>query len=141
MDDIIVGVDRSETARRAAEDAAELAAAYGVNLHLVMCVDHSAPMNKTIGGDVFHVDALSEAAQHLASLALELSHTPVTHTVSFDEPARTLCDEAERLNARMIVVGNRRVQGIARVLGSVASDVARRAPCSVLIAHTTRADT
>ncbi|MCP3973298.1 MAG: universal stress protein, partial [bacterium] len=44
-------------------------------------------------------------------------------------------------NARMIVVGNRRVQGIARVLGSVASDVAKRAPCSVLIAHTTRADT
>jgi nucleotide-binding universal stress UspA family protein len=47
-----------------------------------------------------------------------------------------LCEEAERLDARTIVVGNRRVQGISRVLGSVASDVTRQAPCAVLIANT-----
>ena len=32
----------------------------------------------------------------------------------------------------MIVVGNKRVQGAARVLGSIAGDVAKRAPCNVL---------
>ena len=37
----------------------------------------------------------------------------------------------------MIVVGNRRVQGATRVLGSIANDVARQAPCNVLIVHTT----
>ena len=37
----------------------------------------------------------------------------------------------------MIVVGNRRVQGVSRVLGSIASDVLRRAPCDVLIVNTT----
>jgi nucleotide-binding universal stress UspA family protein len=37
----------------------------------------------------------------------------------------------------MIVVGNRRVQGISRVLGAIATDVARRASCDVLISDTT----
>ena len=48
-----------------------------------------------------------------------------------------LCDEAKRLDAEMIIVGNRRVQGMSRVLGSIAMDVARNAPCNVLIVHTT----
>lgn len=52
------------------------------------------------------------------------------------DPATALCDEAERLEASIIVVGNRGVQGAARLLGSVATDVARRAPCDVLIANT-----
>jgi nucleotide-binding universal stress UspA family protein len=53
-----------------------------------------------------------------------------------DEPADALCAEAERLGASIIVVGNKRVQGMARVLGSVAAEVARHAPCHVFIAHT-----
>jgi nucleotide-binding universal stress UspA family protein len=36
----------------------------------------------------------------------------------------------------MIVVGNRRMQGIGRVLGSVANSVAHNAPCDVYIAKT-----
>jgi nucleotide-binding universal stress UspA family protein len=48
-----------------------------------------------------------------------------------------MCDEAQRLEATMIVVGNHRVQGLTRVLGAVATDVTRHAPCDVLIANTT----
>jgi nucleotide-binding universal stress UspA family protein len=47
-----------------------------------------------------------------------------------------LCEEATRLEARAIVVGNRRVQGMSRVLGSVAADVTRQAPCDVVVANT-----
>ena len=53
------------------------------------------------------------------------------------DPATALCDEARRLQASIIVVGNRRVKGAARLLGAVATDVARQAPCDVLIANTT----
>jgi nucleotide-binding universal stress UspA family protein len=56
--------------------------------------------------------------------------------VQTGDPATVLCEEAQRLNARMIVVGNRRVQSAARVLGAIATDVARHAHCDVLIAHT-----
>jgi nucleotide-binding universal stress UspA family protein len=136
MNDIIVGIDRSETAHSAAIAAAELAAAYRTNLHLVMCIDRTKPVNMTAGGDAFHSDSVAEAEQFLASVKLGLPHDSITHAVGFSSPAKMLCEEAERLDARTIVVGNRRVQGISRVLGSVASDVTRHAPCAVLIANT-----
>ena len=62
--------------------------------------------------------------------------TPITHAVVMKDPATALCEEATRLEASTIVVGNKRVQGAARVLGSIAGDVAKRAPCNVLIVHT-----
>lgn len=43
---------------------------------------------------------------------------------------------AEELDAEIIVIGNKRVQGIARILGSIARDVAAHAPCDVYVAHT-----
>jgi nucleotide-binding universal stress UspA family protein len=67
----------------------------------------------------------------------ELPAKPVTRAVCVADPATALCQEAEKVNARMIIVGNRRVQGISRVLGAIATDVARHAPCDVLIANTT----
>ena len=136
MKDIIVGIDRSETARIAARRAAELAAALRTNLHVVMCVDRGGTTDLTVGGDRFHTDWLSEAELYLSDVARSLPHDRVTHTVGIGDPARMLCEEASRLEARAIVVGNRRVQGAARVLGSVAGDVTRQAPCDVVVANT-----
>jgi nucleotide-binding universal stress UspA family protein len=117
-----------------------MAAAYGVNLHIVMCVDRTASVNLEVGGDVFHDDPVADASEFLASVERSLPHDTISHSISFDDPAQTLCEEADRLGARAIVVGNRRVQGLSRVLGSVASHVTRKAPCDVLIVNTTVAD-
>lgn len=38
-----------------------------------------------------------------------------------------------------IIVGNQRVQGAARVLGSIAGDVAKHATCNLMVVHTTGA--
>lgn len=137
MNEIIVGVDKSETSIRAAEKAAEMATAYGTGLHLVMCVDRSRTADVKVGSDHFHADWVSEAEQYLDALGKRLGVEKATHSVETGAPAKALCDAALRLDARAIVVGNRRVQGISRVLGSVASDVARQAPCDVLVANTT----
>ena len=137
MNDIVVGIDRSDTARRAAGAAAELATAFGANLHLVMCVERGPSANFTVGSEHFHTDWLTEAEQFLDAAAMDLQAPSVTRTVAVGDPAVTLCEEAERLQAHTIVVGNRRVQGLSRVLGSVAADVTKRAPCHVLIAQTT----
>lgn len=48
--------------------------------------------------------------------------------------------EASRVEADIIVVGNRRRRGIGRVLGSIANSVAHNAPCDVYIANTNDAD-
>jgi nucleotide-binding universal stress UspA family protein len=135
MNEIVVGVDGSDTAKKAAATAARIATDSGDPLHLVMCVPRSS-RNISAPGEQWHVDSLSAAEQYLKSLQLGLDVPAVTSSVSFDDPADALCAEAERLGARMIVVGNRRVRGAARVLGSVAIDVVRHAPCDVLVANT-----
>ena len=53
-----------------------------------------------------------------------------------EKPASALLREADRLQADVIVVGNRRMQGVGRLLGSVANEVAHNANCDVYIVKT-----
>ncbi len=139
MYEIIVGVDDSATARTTATRAAALAANFGKPLHMVMAV----PSRQSIAAyrsrsQHCQLDSISMADQTLRALSGAIhASTPITHTVIIGTPAKALCDEAVRLNASMIAIGNKRVQGAARVFGSIAGDVAKHAPCDVLIIHTT----
>lgn len=136
MQDVVVGVDGSDTSRRAAETAAGLAEAYGVNLHIVVCAEPKAPVEFRVGSDRFHTDWRNEASALLDAIAAGLPYDSITKKVCDGDPAKMLCAEANRLDARAIVVGNRRVTGVSRLLGSVAGDVIRHASCDVLVAHT-----
>nr|MDT0666629.1 universal stress protein [Micromonospora sp. DSM 115978] len=80
--------------------------------------------------------ALKIAEQAIGDLSTDLASLPTTPRSEFGKPADVLVSVAEELGASIIVVGNKRVQGVARVLGSIAADVAHRAPCDVYIAHT-----
>ena len=138
MNEIIVGVDGSDTARKAAEAAAEMATAYKRPLHIVTSMTRNTTREVHGGGsELWHFDSISLAEESLKALCGELKTTsPITHAVVMSDPASGLIEEAVRLKASTIVIGNKRVQGAARVLGSIAGDVAKRAPCNVLIVHT-----
>ena len=136
MNDVVVGVDRSETAHRAAKKAAAMAKAFDANLHIVTCAEPTADVDVGIGSDRVHIDWQSDAEQFLLGMSKTLDHDKITTAVKSGDPAKAICDEAKRVEASAIVVGNRRVQGVSRVLGSVASDVLRKAPCDVLVANT-----
>lgn len=138
MNEIIVGVDSSATAREAAMQAAQMASATNRPLHLVMAQSKTGVRQISGGSESWIADPITMSEQSLVALAGELGCTTVmTHAVVMSDPAKALCDEAVRLGASMIVVGNKRVQGASRVLGSIANDVAKHAPCNVLIVHTT----
>jgi nucleotide-binding universal stress UspA family protein len=136
VQDIVVGVDRSETAKRAALRGAELAAKLGANLHVVTGVDRKHTTSVRVGSEEVRSDPLMEADQMLRDIARTLPHDSITVAAVVGDPASAICDEASRLDAQAIVVGNRRVQGVSRVLGSVALDVVRHAPCDVFIVNT-----
>jgi len=136
MKDVVVGVYGSETAATAAEKAAALAKAYGVNLHLVTCADRSAPVEVGLGGDRTMIAWNEDAELMLEGYVKSLDHDRISTHVGTGDPASVLCAEARRLDASVIVVGNRRVQGVSRVLGSVATGVARHAHCDVFVANT-----
>ena len=136
MKHIVVGTDATPRGREAVLVASELAMATGANLHVVSCTDSRKTTSMNVGSDSFHDDPVALAQQVLASITGTLPNDQITTAVSSDTPAKALCEEAERLDADMIVVGNKRVQGAARVLGSIANDVMKQAPCHVLVADT-----
>ena len=139
MDEIIVGVDESPTARNAALRAAALAASCGKPLHIVMAVPSpSSGGMRGSGSEHWRTDSITAADQTVRALAGEVRGAGlVTHTVIVDHPAKALCAEAVRLNASMIAVGSKRAQSAARIVGSIAGSVTKHAPCDVLIVHTT----
>ena len=135
---IIVGVDGSDTAAQAARVAGELARGLGVAVHCVSAYDKDASFAVAEGSDQWDVTS-HDRAQELANQAavgqvgdgLEVTHAGVV-----GKPADVLIKEAERMDAALIVVGNRCMQGLGRLLGSVANSVAHGAPCDVYIVKT-----
>lgn len=139
---VIVGVDGSETAQRAAMRAAEIAISMGAELAVVTAHTSDNTEVVRIGSDTWILDdaeqALKLAEQCAAALRVALPEAVVTAVAAKGKPQEVLVNEAARLNAGLIVVGNVGMQGLGRVLGSVASSVAHNAPCDVYIVKTTK---
>lgn len=135
---VIVGVDGSETAMRAARAAQQLALGLGASLRVVSAFDSNRTEVVEIGTDKWIVSDAAEAETVARTVAERLAHEglEVTYSAARGKPGEALVKEAEMQDARLIVVGNRRMQGLGRVLGSVANTVAHTAPCDVYIAKT-----
>lgn len=137
--EIVVGVDSSETALAAARVAAQLARALGRPLHVVTAFEDQNIELVGAGSDTFKLtsdaDAREVAENVAAAIGADLER--LTVSASQGKPADVLVQEAERLDASLVVVGNRRMQGVARVLGSIANSVTHHAPCDVYVVKTT----
>jgi nucleotide-binding universal stress UspA family protein len=139
---VVVGVDGSESAFAAAERALRVATALGAELHVVCAyaVGHydveagDDGVEKLVVAD--EIAALATATRvrdRLLGAAPRVAIVPAAHG---GKPAAALVRSAEETGAELIVVGNKRVQGFSRVLGSIATEVLRKAPCDVYIAYT-----
>jgi len=150
FDRVVCGVDGSDEALEAVRQAARLSTG---RLTLVAAVD---PWDLVLGGcPTTSTGTDSEQAARASRLrldaaeALDAARTVAGKTCTVESrlidarPAEALIREAERSSATMIAVGTHgrgRLAGIA--LGSVATAVAHRSPCSVLVArHAATADT
>jgi nucleotide-binding universal stress UspA family protein len=143
---IVVGTDGSETGQRAVAEATRLAKALGGGLHLVSAYEPlrgahivGAPEGAAKVLDI-KPDLAVQSVVEQAAAAVRMGGVEVkVHTVTGD-PADALLEVAEREKADLIVVGNRGMHGMTRVLGSVPNKVSHRARCSVLIVSTDAAD-
>ena len=136
MNEILVGVNRSERAEGLAVRAAEVAAALDATLCVIMCVDRAE--SGLQGGTGFAADRAADHRRFLDDVCARLPHRRTTTMLAAGDPAEVLVTEAERLDAQMIVVGNHRAQGAASVLGSIARDVTKASQCDVLVVNTKR---
>ncbi|MCM0621024.1 universal stress protein [Nocardioides bruguierae] len=133
-DVVVVGVDGSETAAAAARRAAQIAVAHDSRLEIVSAYD------AVEAGEAAHFatedDATSVAGRLAASLRAATPGLRVSASPVDGKPGDALVQRAAELSAGLIVIGNKRVQGVARVFGSVATSVMAKAPCDVYVVHT-----
>ncbi|MDQ4501557.1 universal stress protein [Sinomonas sp. ASV322] len=138
---VVVGVDNSDTAFRAAEAAAEIAVAFGARLHVVSAFEDDRTEVYGVGSDQWIESGATFAERVAKKVASDLTWPEGREEISYiaarGKPADAILEEAERLQARLVVVGNRRMQGIGRILGSIANSVAHGADCDVYIVNTT----
>ncbi len=137
---LVVGTDFSEGASRALDAACEFAEAGETALHVVHAIDLNVPAitpyEMVIPNDLVEkvrTAALERAEGVVASVRERGFETAEAHVVP-SPPSRGVSDEAERLEADLVVTGSRGLTGLKHaLLGSVAERTLRHAPCSVLI--------
>ena len=140
---IVVGTDGSDTANSALMKAAQLAAQFGAELHIVSGYQPKSGLvvsGKGAGVEDWGVSSRYEVEGILRdaeSKARTTGASVATHDVTGDA-GKALVKVAKKVDADLVVVGNRGMKGVKRfLLGSVPNDVAHNAPCAVLILKTT----
>lgn len=129
QDPIVVGTDGSRRAELAVDKAGELAQALGAPVHVV-CVP-SAIAGKDWPPRITAQQIVADAAVRLRGRGI----TVQTHLPKSDA-ALGLIAVAEQERAQMILVGNKGMTGIRRVLGSLPNRVSHYARCDVLVVST-----
>jgi nucleotide-binding universal stress UspA family protein len=140
---IVVGTDGSATSAKAVSHAASLAALTGAHLHIAMVAPRIPVL---VAPDmVVASNEWGEASEESTRMGLDAAATiaadagadATTHALAGD-PADALLSLCEQVDADLLVIGNRGMQGARRfLLGSVSSRCAHHAVCSVLIVQTT----
>ncbi len=137
FENVLVGADSSVTAARAVRTAAELCKAIDAKLHVVTAYKPEsvrvADLPAEFADRITHpADVLLE---ELRAMIEKIGVTAEFHAAT-GEPAEAIIRVADRIGADLIVVGNRGMRGVRRILGSVPNTIAHSANCSVLIVDT-----
>jgi nucleotide-binding universal stress UspA family protein len=138
---VVVGADDSSTAREAVVAAAQVARMSGGRLHIVTSYDPRSVRLEDLPPE-FRLTALHPAdalLNNLSEIAREHGVEPEVHPAA-SAPTHAVVDVAEQCQADLIVVGNKGMKGVRRVLGSIPNSIAHEAHCSVLIVDTVGAN-
>lgn len=138
MRQLVVGFADVPTAHDAVRQAVSLAEQVGATVHVVMATHDDTVETVRVGTDEWTVSQVESAHAVIHNFMHALA-TSADYTIGVvvGSPSDVLVSEAERLDADLIVVGNVRMQGLSRVLGSVGVAVIHNAPCNVLVVKTT----
>ena len=143
---IVVGTDGSDTARKAVDEAIDLAKSVGASVYLVSAYEpvpqarlreEARQMPEDLQWMVNRREEVDATLSDAADIVREAGVDVETFAREGD-PADAILDVAEERDADLIVVGNKGMTGARRfLLGSVPNKVSHHAPCSVLIVRTT----
>ncbi len=140
---ILVALDGSEHARKAAEIGTDLAAKYGARLTFLTVTKaykisaqarRYMELENLLGEPKYVIDEMTAAILDGAKDRARAEGLADFRTVAKEgAPARTIVDYAKREACDLIVMGSRGMGDLeAALLGSVAHTVSRLAPCTVI---------
>ncbi len=134
---IVVPVDGSEHADRAAERAFEIATHHGSSVHVICVVDPGPLGSHQLPGETESAeDAIGKRATTLVEETVETAPEGIDITTATPTgPAKTeIVDYAESVGADLVVMGSRGRGGVERLmLGSVTEHVTRSSDIDVLV--------
>jgi universal stress protein A len=132
---ILVPIDFSPCSEHALDYACELAGKLGAKVHVVNAIATTLPELSVALTDQMISTWRNNNAGILAKL-IESRRTLAAFGAPIivdDDPRDAIVKAARSIHADLIVIGTHGRRGLSRVLlGSVAEDVLRRAPCPVL---------
>ena len=144
---VVVGTDGSQPSLRAVRRAAEVAHDSSAKL-VIVCAYYPSSEREVeqakdeLGDEAFQVIGSAPAEQTLLEAAAEArgaGASDVDTVAVVGAPVTSLVEAAESAKADLLVVGSRGLNTLkGRLLGSVPSDVSRRADCDVLVVRTAR---
>ncbi|MFN7942183.1 MAG: universal stress protein [Thermoanaerobaculia bacterium] len=138
---VLFPTDFSQTSRQALDHALALADVFGAELHLVHVLvfdaaDPLSPEHQLPNPDELYARLAGLAASEMSALLSPFRERPLSlieRTVRATSPADAIVDYASREEIDLIVMGTHGRRGAKRLwMGSVATEVLRHAPCSVV---------
>lgn len=136
---VLAATDLSETANAGVRWALQVAGQGGSTLHLVHALNVAGwTSDFTELHSKVPVQLEDAARQHLDRMAQEAQHCGVaaTWSVRIGQPSEVIVSEAQRLRAKLVVLGTSGLRPFDPVaLGSTAERVVQRASCPVLTVH------
>lgn len=137
---ILIAVDNSICAEKAAKTGYEMAAKFGADVALLNIIE---PAPATVNPEFTLAPALMEiydnSEENSQTLLQEISNKygngiPTVYLTSLDTATHGIIQQSEEWGAELIVIGTHGRGGLYHFLmGSVAEHVARKAACPVLI--------
>jgi len=135
---ILVPIDFSACARKALQYALAFAKQYGSEIVLLNVVQVNIPVGEysSVDFSVLEAEMCRNSQEQLKEWAKSevLGQVPVNILLRTGPPAATIAEAADHLTADLIVISTHGRTGLKHVLlGSVAENVVRYAPCPVLV--------
>ncbi len=135
---ILVPVDFSDHSSVVVDWAIHLAAEHSSKIWLLHAYHLPVEFQQLEGAYLpadFWANVREEAAASLAKIAEQVraANVDVEEVIKEGYPATVIEDEAERIEADLIVIGTHGLSGLKHLLlGSIAERVVQKAPCAVL---------
>lgn len=130
---VICAIDVNNFDQDVVDWAAKFAKLFEVDLELLHVTLFPDPSNAAWPGYLGSPNTIIQDNHRLRAITTNETGVAIRHNHLSGLPAEKILEFVERHQPRLLVMGTQGRHGLARILGSVASAVLRRASCPVMI--------